>query len=122
MRRLGAAHPVHLVLGLTVWALWFVAVYGGLAVACKVAPPPPADGAFTVLNAGMLLVSVFTAAGLALAARACHRAWRAMPPDPTDPTGGRQRFIAGCAAALYGVAAVSTVFVALPLVAVAPCV
>ena len=38
-------HPVHLILGLCVWSIWFVVLYGGLSVACQLTPPEPQQGA-----------------------------------------------------------------------------
>ncbi len=45
MERLNFTHPIHLAVGLTLWSVWFVAVYSGLSVACAVTPPPPEAGA-----------------------------------------------------------------------------
>jgi hypothetical protein len=36
---LSITHPLQLVPGLIIWALWFIAIYGGLSVACALAPP-----------------------------------------------------------------------------------
>lgn len=103
----------HLVAGLTLWFAWFCATYGGLAVACAVAPPPPAQGAWTWLNAAVLLLGVAFTAAFGLASRACARA-----------TGHdeRERFMARAGTALYAVAALSTLLVALPAVVMTPCV
>jgi len=119
MRRLAADHPWQLVLGLSVWAVWFVVVYGGLSVACAVAPPAPERGSLTAVNAGLGLLTLATTLLLAWAAWACARAAR-RPPDSPDAV--RRRFIARTAAVLHAVAAVSTVFVGLPLLALSPCV
>ena len=35
LERLRLTHPIHFVVGLTVWCIWFIAVYGGHAVACE---------------------------------------------------------------------------------------
>ena len=119
-----AAHPWHLVLGLCVWALWFLAVYVGVSVSCAVVPPPSVQGPFTAVNAGLLLLTIATALGLAWRSVVCGRAMRRLPTESTAASteAGQHRFIAGISAALYGVAAVATVFVGLPLLAMPPCV
>lgn len=33
-------NPIHIASGLSIWSLWFVALYGGQGVGCSVAPPP----------------------------------------------------------------------------------
>lgn len=119
-----AARPWQLVAGLCVWALWFLAVYVGVSVSCAVVPPPPVLGPFTAVNAGLLMLTTATALGLAWACVVCTRAMRRLPTEAesTSPEAGQRRFIAGISAALYGVAAVATVFVGLPLLAMPPCV
>ena len=102
----------HLVIGLALWFAWFCVTYGGLAVACAVAPPLPAQGAWTWLNAAALLLAALTTAAFAVAAWASARA-------PT--AGDRQRFMARAGAALYATAALSTALVALPAVLLPPC-
>lgn len=108
-----AAHPLQLVLGLTAWALWFCVVYGGVSLACSpqlLAWMPVPAVPLAVLGG----LSLLTAAALAWAAFAC---WRAAPPAPDAG-----HFVARVAAALHGIAAGSTLFVALPLLWVPPCV
>lgn len=113
------AHAWHLVLGLALWFAWFCATYGGLAVACAVAPPPPAVGPLNWLNASVLLLAAATTAAFAAGAWSSSRTARRLPAG----TGAaRRRFIARAATALYITAAVSTAVVALPAVLLAPCV
>lgn len=135
--RLGADHPLQLVLGLTVWFVWFCAVYGGVSVACAVAPPPPGQGALNWVNGALLALTLATTLLLAWAAwtcgRAAHpqtqmartpktaRAGGAAPAVPATHTATR-RFIARAGAALHATAAVSTVVVGLPLALLPPCV
>jgi hypothetical protein len=116
--KLPASHPLHLVLGLTVWFAWFCLVYGGLSVACAVAPPAPEAGPLNGVNAGLLLLTVLTAVLLAWAARRC---WRDAQRFPAGSPPGRKRFVAGVSAALYVLAAVSTLVVGLPLLLLPPC-
>ena len=120
---LRADHPWQLALGLSVWALWFVAVYGGLSVACAVAPPDAALGARNVVNGALLLLTVFTAALLGFWAWQCGRAVAARGAEAGEgDAAARSRFMAAVAAALHAVAAVSTLVVGLPLMVMAPCV
>ena len=117
-----AERPWQLLVGLGIWSLWFLAVYVGVSVACAIGPPPGAHSAFNAVNAGLLLLTAATAAGLGWAALACARSMRRLPPGSASPAASRRRFVAGAAAALHGVAAVATVFVGLPLLALPPCV
>jgi hypothetical protein len=64
----------------------------------------------------LLLVSLALVLWLAHASRTCARAARRMPGDETA------QFIAHAAAWLYAVAAVATVFVGAPMLALWPCV
>lgn len=119
MRRLSTSHPLQLVLGLTLWFAWFCAAYGGLSVACAVAPPPPERGAFTWVNVSLLLLTLATTAVLAWAAWLCARA-AGLPAGTPDLA--PRRFVAGVGAALHATAALSTAFVGLPLALLPPCV
>ncbi|MCL4184060.1 MAG: hypothetical protein KJ011_11490 [Burkholderiaceae bacterium] len=118
MRRVPAHHPLQLVLGLSVWAVWFVVVYGGTSVACALAPPLAGPGAWNLVN-GILLL--FTLATLALLLRLAWRCRGASRNASSMPPNDARRFIAGLGAALYATAAVSTAFVALPLLVLPPC-
>ena len=117
-----AERPWQLVTGLSVWALWFLAVYVGVSVSCAVAPPPVADGQFNAVNAGLLLLTIVTALGLGWASVACGRSMRQLPPASESPEASRRRFIGVASTALYGIAAIATLFVGLPLLAMPPCV
>jgi hypothetical protein len=110
-------HPLHLVLGLLLWFVWFSAVYGGLAVACAWVPPLGASTVVTALNGVALGVTGLVTAWLFWAA--WRTAWVARSAAAGLP---RQRFVAGLSAVLYAVAAVSTLAVGLPLLVVPPCV
>lgn len=103
----------HLVIGLALWFAWFCVTYGGLSVACAVGPPPPAQGAWTWLNAAVLLLAAVVTVAFGLAARASARARAA------DES---QRFMARAGTWLYATAALSTTVVALPAVLLAPCI
>lgn len=108
----------HLVIGLTLWFVWFSATYGGVAVACAVAPPLPAQGAWTWINAMVLLLAVgFTLAFGGVAWISARSAQRLQPEAHA-----RDRFFAHMATALYAVAALSTALVAMPAVVMPPCV
>ncbi|APX92080.1 hypothetical protein BWR19_03515 [Halomonas sp. 1513] len=113
MSRLALTHPLHLVIGLTLWSLWFVAIYGGLSVACAVAPPAAEQGALTAINVALGLLTVATTALLGWLAWACLEAAR-------DEL-GRPRFVAAVSAGLYLFSAVATLFVGIPVIGVPPC-
>ena len=113
-----AAHPAHLVLGLVVWAAWFVAMYGGLSVACAAAPPPVAAGARTWVNGLLLLLTAFTASALLYAAWRCWLAARAS----TEAAGAaRSRFIPAVSAAVHLSAAVAVLTMGVPAIVLPPC-
>jgi heme/copper-type cytochrome/quinol oxidase subunit 2 len=109
-------HPVHLVFGLVVWSVWFVAAYGGLSVGCAFAPPDVTQGALTWIN-GMLLVLILASVGLLLwLSLYCWRARASAGPDRP------RQFIARIGAAVYVVSAAAVLFIGLPSVALPPCV
>ncbi|WP_193074053.1 hypothetical protein [Pseudomonas sp. FME51] len=109
------SHPMHLFMGLTVWAIWFVVLYGGLSVACKVAAPDPAQGALTWINALLWFSTLLVTVLLGMAAWRCARA----TPDATQPN---RRFIARTSAALYLLSAFATLVLAMPTWFLPPCV
>lgn len=111
-----ADHPIHLVLGLIVWSVWFVAIYGGLSVACAVAPPADQSGALNWLNALMAGVTAALFAWMALQAVRC---WRQALRHPADQP--RSRFMCIVSAGAYAVAAVSTLVIGLPVMGLPPC-
>lgn len=108
----------HLVIGLTLWFAWFSATYGGVAAACAVAEPAPAQGAWTWINATVLLLALACTAGFGGAAWFSARGAQRLQADAH----ARDRFFAHTATALYAVAALSTVLVAMPAVVLPPCV
>lgn len=112
-------HPLHLALGLLLWFLWFSVLYGGVAVACVVAPPPAPHTVFNAINGAGLAFTALTAAVFGWACRAALRATRQLGAGPAD---ARPRFVARLAVALYAVSALATVVVGLPLLVVPPCV
>ncbi|MFA5676888.1 MAG: hypothetical protein WC953_00570 [Pseudomonas sp.] len=108
-------HPLHLVLGLTVWSAWFVVLYGGLSVACQLAPPDPANGPSTWVNPLLWLSTLVVVAALLWAAL---RLWRAAP----DQSQANRRYISLTSAALYAVSAFATLAVAAPVLFLPPCI
>ena len=111
-----AVHPLRLVMGPILWALNFVALYGGLSVGCAVAPPDPADGAGTWLNISLIVVSMgFVGVMLYWAFRYARLAGRDLPRESSDA------WIVRGAAALHLVSALATVAVALPVLVLPPC-
>lgn len=115
---LRATHPIHLTLGLTIWAAWFVVAYGGLSLGCALHPPPAEARALTWINLSLGLVTIGT---VALLLQAAGRLWRAAASAEAvkAPSG---TFLLQIGAALYLVSAVATLFVGLPLAVLPPCV
>ncbi|MDX5410540.1 MAG: hypothetical protein LPJ94_09995 [Thauera sp.] len=110
-----AFHPVHIPLGLTLWSVWFVALYGGTAMACARFAPPPGAGPGAI-NVGFLLFTLLTAL---LPAYYAVRCWRAARRSAERPP--QERFAARVGAAMHVVAVVAIVFVGLPLLGLPPC-
>ncbi|HBZ95080.1 MAG TPA: hypothetical protein DEO91_15700 [Pseudomonas sp.] len=108
-------NPIHIPLGLVLWSLWFVAIYGGLSVGCALVPPDPAQGQWTWLNGLLALLSLVTAIALLLLARLFQRAAR------RDRATQSERFVARIAAGVNLIGAIATVFVALPTLSLPPC-
>ncbi len=113
MQRLHLTHPLHFVIGLTLWCTWFVAVYGGHAVACAVAPPAPEQGVFTLVNALLLVVSFVAIGILAALTVGCYRMAKHHQ--------GRLRFNASVSAGLYLFSTLGVVFAAMPIIGIPPC-
>lgn len=122
-RYFAPTHPMQLALGLTLWCVWFVAVYGGVSLACMwqepVAPAWQPVGALAAINAGLLMLSGLTIALLAWWMWRCAKAAGAPEAPGTGPRASR--FIAFTAAALHGSALLAVVFVAIPLWSLPPC-
>lgn len=112
-----ATHPVQLVLGLIVFSVWFVAMYGGMSLACELAPPPLRQGHFTWVNAALGVLTLATTAVLIFWTWLC---WHQAPgPKDADRTG---RFIARVSAGVHAISALSTLAVGLPVLALPPCI
>ncbi|OEC36433.1 hypothetical protein SAMN05216600_101410 [Pseudomonas cuatrocienegasensis] len=116
MRHLRSPYnPIHIPLGFIIWSLWFVALYGGLSVACEVAAPPAEAAQWTWLNA---LLLAGTLAIVVLLAALTHGFWRASQRARQRP---KERFVAWTAAGVNAIAALACVFIALPILSMPPC-
>ncbi|WP_278452743.1 hypothetical protein [Stutzerimonas kunmingensis] len=109
-------HPVQIPIGLIIWSLWFVAMYGGQAVICKVSPPDPADGVWNWLNGSLGVLTLLTLTLLFWLARYFWRLSR--PPHELNE---RQQFVTKLAAGIHFIAALATLFVGIPLLQIPPC-
>jgi hypothetical protein len=114
----GPAHPMQLVMGLGLWCVWFVAMYAGLSLACVASASSTSAG--VGLNALLLIVTALTIALLGYWMWRCILAARHPPRAHASPQ--TARFIALVSAVLHGSALLSTLFVALPLWQLPPCV
>lgn len=103
--KLNPAHPAHLVIGLSLWSIWFVGIYSALSLYCDLSETSAKFSSTTILNTGILLsTAVFTA--LFVWAGIC--CWRA---------GSVARISAG----LYWAAAIATLAVGGPVLYLPPC-
>jgi hypothetical protein len=109
-------NPIHIPLGLVIWSLFFVALYGGLSVGCSLVPPHTEQGPWNWLNAALGLAAMLTVSLLLGLAWLFQRAARRAPGQPT------QRFVAHLSAGVHLIAAIATLFIALPVVSLPPCV
>lgn len=110
------AHPAHSALGLLLWCVWFVVLYATLSVTCSLAPPPPESGSVNWLNAGLLILTLATAATLLCWAR---RSWRAS----LEHQGITQaRLITRVGAGVHLLSAGATLIVGFPAAVLPPCV
>lgn len=110
-------HPLQLVLGMAVWITWFILIYGALAVACEVAPPPAEHGPFTWINAA-LLSSTLAITGLLL--YWSNKCWRAARTSVGLDSPSRL-FIARLGAGINLVGAISTFCLGLMALLLPPC-
>ncbi|WP_340120778.1 hypothetical protein [Methylobacter svalbardensis] len=110
-------HPLQLALGLAVWIVWFTLMYGALAVACELAPPPPEHGPYTWINVA-LLSSTLAITGLLLYwANACWRAAR----EGIGPVSESHLFIARLGAGINLTGAIATFCLGLMALLFPPC-
>lgn len=108
-------NPLHMVLGLSLWSLWFVALYAGLSIGCAYNPPDPAHGPWNWLNALLGVLSLLTVLGLLVLARGFQRAaWR-------SGKGSVEGFVARLAASVHLVGAIATLFIGLTTLLLPPC-
>lgn len=109
-------NPIHIPLGLVIWSLWFVALYGGLSVGCSLTPPAPEQGQWNWLNAVLGLFSLLTMALLLWLARLFQLAARREAQRPA------RCFSARLAAGVHLIGAIATLFIAIPTLSLPPCV
>lgn len=113
--RLFPHHPAHLIVGLTVWSAWFVVLYGGLSVACQLAPPQPASQPDNWLNT---LLGLSTLAVVAALLWAAWHLWR-RHAGHSEPL---RRYICLTSVALYLISAFATLALAVPILFLPPCI
>lgn len=108
-----ACHPLQLVVGPIIWALWFVTIYAALSVVCSAAPPVADTGPFTWLNGLLLVLTLLTTLLLVVAGARCWRASR---------TGSaREEFFTRVSAGVYLLTAASTLLIGMPVAVLPPC-
>lgn len=110
-------HPAQLVLGFSIWGIWFIGMYAGLSVVCQLAPPAQQAGADNGLNYLLWGLTVFVITVLLIMSR---RGWRYCR-NATDSS-RTQRFIANVSTILYFMAALATLAGGLPVLVLPPCI
>ncbi|MBU2569704.1 MAG: hypothetical protein KJ725_06625 [Gammaproteobacteria bacterium] len=111
-------HPMQLAFGLAIWILWFIVKYGALALFCEQAPPPIEQGAFTWINAALMVGSVAVTALLLFWANNC---WRAARSGNNDADSEINAFIAVLGAGINLLGAVVTLSQGLMSLLLPPC-
>lgn len=112
-------HAINLVLGLIIWAVWFVLLYGGLSVGCAFAPPDAEAGAWTWINAVSLVLAIIVSGYLLVCAYTC---WKAASLPHAAEVEPYQVFISKTSAAVYLISAVASLILVLPGVRLPPCI
>lgn len=125
-------HPLQLVWGLIIWAIYFIVLYGGMSVACRAAPPGAEQGHFTWINLNLLLLTLMVGSWLLYQAYRCRRAAaRARPASQgeidlrhagADQLEGVRAFIIAIGGWIHLLAGVATLAVGTPLLVYAPCI
>lgn len=121
---------MQLILGLIMWALYFVVLYASLSISCEYAAPEPHTSAVNWVNLALLALTLIVTTGLLTQAR---RGWRIIQlvkkTRPDAPANNQQesvpttpQFINYVAVSVYGVAALATLINGLPLVLLTPCI
>lgn len=105
--KLPAEHPLHLVIGLTIWSAFFIAAYGGLSVYCSSARGTDASGLTNPLNLGLLVLTAATSMLLGVLATWC---WRSAKKFPGKVSAG-----------VYIASVIATVAVGIPVIFLPPC-
>lgn len=112
--------PLHLVLGLVIWSLWFVLLYGGLSLACEFAPPLAGEeGAWTWLNVLMSVLALLVTGALLYASYRCSRAGFESAAGIADST---RAFIRKLSLSVYLVSAAGALALAVPGLILPPCI
>lgn len=113
--KLAFTHPLHLVIGFIIWSLWFIGVYGGVSLACMASATPETLTATSWINIVLMIFTLLTVAVLLILAYKC---WREPVPEGAKK---QHHFTLRLSAALYLSAAISTLAVGLPILALPPC-
>lgn len=113
-------HPAQLVVGLTIWSIWFIAMYAGLSVVCQFAPPATQHSPFTWLNGGLFGLTLLVVALLLLLAWRCGR-YCLRQRRANQHNTGVTHFTGYVSTVLYLAAAVATLAGGLPVLVLSPC-
>ncbi|WP_375056690.1 hypothetical protein [Zobellella sp. DQSA1] len=113
-------HPAQLVVGFIIWSVWFIAMYGGLSVACQRAPPEIGRGPYTWLNGGLFAFTLLVIALLLFLAWRSGR-YCASLRQASEAAVALERFVGYVSTVLYLIAAVATLAGGLPVLVLSPC-
>lgn len=124
-------HPAQVAIGFVIWSIWFIAMYGGLSVACQLEPPPMQQGPYTWLNGSLFALTLLVMALLLIlgwrSGRYCALQAQSEKNYSNDSnrvdnaSGSDRRFIGYLSTVLYLLAAVATLAGGLPVLVFTPC-
>tara|TARA_B100001146_G_C15752158_1_gene252134 strand:- start:18 stop:374 length:357 start_codon:yes stop_codon:yes gene_type:complete len=115
LKILPLTHPLHLVMGFMIWALWLVLIYAGLSLGCMAAASPETLEAQSWLNIALLGFTMIISALLLWIGIRC---WRF---PPTEENKKQARFILRVSGAVYFCAAIATLAGSIPTLMLPPC-
>lgn len=115
---LSILHPIQIVMGLIIWSVWFVVLYGLQGIGCNVAPPAAELGPWTWINALLLGLGACVTLLLLFAA---YRCWKA-GQDQSVAADSHRTFIARISGGIYLFSAIAAAAITLPVVIYPPCV
>ena len=120
--RPGSRPPlVMVVAAMIVWVAWFVLAYALTGVGCRAGWNHAGSGGLNLLTVLLVLSAVLALALIGWCGWRGHVIWRGAAAARGQDATQRTRFIGMATALLAGIAAIGTVFTAIPMLMLDPC-